>query len=233
MFSGEDDVFRGDAGLRQSLACLVVLLVCAVASWAQAASLIDFDVPAQPLDQALHAFGRQSTMAVLVDRELTVGRRSMPLQGRFTAREGLRRLLEGTGLQAHYSSAQAFTVQPMRLPPRQQGRQPVAAPATGSYALAIQQAVERTLCRSPLTRPGGYRAALQLWIDMQGRVVQTRLLASTGELPRDTALIEALRALRLARQPPGALAQPVTLLLRPGKSTMDSDCMTTQGASAV
>ncbi len=233
MCSGEDDVFRGDLGLRQSLACIVMLLVHALSGWAQAASPIDFSVPAQPLDQALQAFSQQSAMAVLVDRELTAKRRSMPLHGRFTARAGLHRLLEGTGLQAHYSAAQAFTVRPMRLPVRQQGRPASATPAAGSYALAIQQAVQRALCRSPLTRPGGYRAALQVWIDPQGVVVQTRLLASTGETRRDSAVIEALRALRLARQPPGALAQPVTLLLRPMESTMDSDCMTTQGAPAV
>ncbi|MGE7991499.1 TonB C-terminal domain-containing protein [Pseudomonas sp. NPDC089554] len=218
--------------MRHSLVRLIVLLVLMLSGVTRvpAAQPIAFDVPAQSLDQALHDFGQQSGMAVLVDRELTRQRRSMPLHGRFVPREGLQRLLEGTGLDVHYSSEQAFTVRPMRLEPVEPGSTSAAKTGVGSYALAIQRSVEQALCRSPITRPGSYRAALQVWIDARGTLVQTRLLASTGDLLRDTAVIESLRALRLARRPPGALAQPVTLLLRPSAEGEEMDCTTKQGA---
>lgn len=218
-----------------SLVRLIVLLVLTLSGVTRvpAAQPIAFNVPAQQLDQALHDFGQQSGMAVLVDRELTRQRRSMPLHGRFLPRAGLQRLLEGTGLDVHYSSAEAFTVRPMHLEPVKPRSPGEARAGVGSYALAIQRAVEQALCRSPVTRPGRYRAALQVWIDARGTLVQTRLLASTGDLLRDTAVIEALRALRLARRPPGALAQPVTLLLRPVDAGGEMDCTTTQGASGV
>ncbi|MDD0974701.1 TonB C-terminal domain-containing protein [Pseudomonas fontis] len=219
--------------MRQCLARITVLLVVVLTGWlpALAAGPIAFTIPAQPLDQALHAFSQQSGMAVLVDRELTGKRRSMHLHGHFSARAALQRLLEGTGLTAHYSAADAFTVQPIQLEQVKQGTRPNRMSA-GNYAQAIQQAVERAMCRSVLARPGNYRAALQVWIDAQGVLVQSRLLASTGNEQRDAAVVESLRALLLERPPPSSMAQPVTLLLRPEGTGTGMDCTHSQGASA-
>ncbi|WP_256660276.1 secretin and TonB N-terminal domain-containing protein [Pseudomonas sp. RIT623] len=189
--------------------------------------LLTLDIPAQALDQALDSFARQSGLAVLVDQALVGGQRSSSVRGRYAAREGLQRLLQGTGLQARYSGSGGFTVQPLRLndvaPRKRQG-----SGLAGGYALALQQAVERALCGSTLTRPGGYRAALQVWIDGRGQLLQSRLLASTGDPLRDAAVIERMRAVRLEEAPPTSLAQPVTLLLRP----VPMDCPFSQGAAA-
>lgn len=193
-----------------------MLLLALLAMPVHGAGPITFDIPAQPLAEALHAFGQQSGMAVLVDRELTARQRSMPLNGAFSARDGLRRLLEGTGLMARYSSAEAFTVQRVSLPaPAPNPRGAGGASAAGNYARTLQRAVEQALCRNELARPGRYRAAVQVWIDARGVLAQSRLLASTGNHPRDSALVESLRGLHLERPPPSALAQPVTLLLLP------------------
>ncbi len=205
--------FEGDTGLRHCLARIAVLLLAVLAMPVHGAGPIRFDIPAQPLDEALHAFGQQSGMAVLVDRELTARQRSMPLNGAFSARDGLRRLLEGTGLMARYSGAEAFTVQRVALPAA--APNPRATGGAGNYARTLQRAVEQALCASALARPGHYRAAVQVWVDARGVLAQSRLLASTGDHRRDSALVESLRALRLERPPPSALAQPVTLLLLP------------------
>lgn len=194
---------------------------------AQGHSAREFDIPAQALARALDHFSQQSGMAVLVDRGLTRRLRSMPLQGRFTPREGLQRLLEGTGLIAHYSGADGFT---LRAPQVSAAQAPARRPtlSASSFAKALQQALEQALCASAQTRPGHYRAALQVWIDSNGVLVQSRLLASTGDVQRDEALIERLRALRLQRPPPSSLAQPVTLLLHP----QPMECHFSQGAAA-
>ncbi|PAV67625.1 hypothetical protein WR25_06669 [Diploscapter pachys] len=123
------------------------------------------------------------------------------------------RLLQGTGLQARHGSG-GFTLQPLRLRTTP-GRGRSEGPASGSYAVALQHAVERALCAWPSTRPGSYRAAMQVWIDASGQLVQSRLLASTGDFARDAALVERLQAVRLEQAPPTSLAQPLTLLLRP------------------
>ncbi|MDH0647653.1 STN domain-containing protein [Pseudomonas sp. GD03858] len=193
----------------------------------RAQPLLTLEIPAQPLDQALDSFGRQSGLAVLVDQALLTGQRSSLVQGRYTAREGLQRLLRGTGLLARYSGSGGFTLLPLRFPVATR-RSPATGVSAGGYGQALQMAVERALCTSALTRPGSYRAALQIWIDARGQIAQSRLLASTGDFARDAAVIERLHAVRLEGAPPTSLAQPITLLLRP----VPMDCPLSQGAAA-
>lgn len=237
MHKPQDDVSPAAAASKEArssvralrVAGLLALAWLLVALPARSQVLLALDIPAQPLNLALDSFARQSGLAVLVDRALLAGQRSSPIQGRYPAREGLQRLLQGTGLQAHYSGAGGFTLQPVRQETGTgRGRGNTTTMVGSSYALALQQAVEQALCSSTLTRPGSYRAAVQVWIDAAGQLVQSRLLASTGDFTRDAELVERLRAVRLQRAPPTSLAQPVTLLLRP----VPMDCPLSQGAAA-
>ena len=52
----------------------------------------------------------------------------------------------------------------------------------------VQQAVRNALCRSPQTRPGSYRLAMQLWLNPDGQVERVHLLGSTGKTTRDEAI---------------------------------------------
>jgi hypothetical protein len=63
--------------------------------------------PARALDQYSHATG----VAVLVDSQLSRGRRSLAVDGEYTAADALRRLLGGSGLMARYARDDAFTLQ--------------------------------------------------------------------------------------------------------------------------
>ncbi|WP_196367977.1 STN domain-containing protein, partial [Achromobacter xylosoxidans] len=73
-------------------------------------ALIPFDIAAQPLDAALAAYTQATGMAVLVTSRVTAGRQGAAVRGRLAPREALRQLLAGTGLQARYTSASAFTL---------------------------------------------------------------------------------------------------------------------------
>ncbi len=57
-----------------------------------------FDIPAQPLAQALMLFGRQSGLQVTAEGPLTDGLSSTPVAGDLSPAEALSRLLTGTGL---------------------------------------------------------------------------------------------------------------------------------------
>ncbi|WP_343699794.1 TonB-dependent receptor [Caulobacter sp.] len=57
-----------------------------------------FDLPAQPLGQALNQLALRSDREILFSPSLTKGRRSAALSGMFTAEEALARLLTGSGL---------------------------------------------------------------------------------------------------------------------------------------
>lgn len=79
-------------------------------SLAQANRTATFDIPAQPLAQALTAFGRQSGLQVAVDTAVAAGKTSGAVVGSMTLEQALRQLLAGTGLSYQFTSANAVTV---------------------------------------------------------------------------------------------------------------------------
>src|SRR3546814_5692070 len=64
-----------------------------------------FDIPAQPIERALLAYGRIANVQVLYDASLVTAQRSTPISGRYTASQALEMLLRGTGLRVRYVSA--------------------------------------------------------------------------------------------------------------------------------
>lgn len=57
-----------------------------------------FDIPSQPLNEALVEFGRQAGMSASADTSLTQGQRSAAVKGTMTWQQALTTLLSGTGL---------------------------------------------------------------------------------------------------------------------------------------
>jgi TonB family protein len=216
------------------MCALVLLLLLAGGRMAQAESpLLSLNLPAQDLEHALQAYSRATGMAVLVDRELTRGRRSIGVRGRFTAQEALAMLLTGSGLMARYARSDAFTLQTPQVsqpPPTKGAAARSAARINNSYATALQQAIETSLCRSPLTRPGSFRALVQVWVNPDGVIEHSRLVSSTGDEQRDEALVRSLSAARVQRPAPSSLRQPVTLLLMPDTIGMRMECTAVKGA---
>lgn len=216
------------------MCALVLLLLLAGGRMAQAESpLLSLNLPAQDLEHALQAYSRATGMAVLVDRELTRGRRSIGVRGRFKAQEALAMLLTGSGLMARYARSDAFTLQTPQVsqpPPTKGAAARSAARINNSYATALQQAIETSLCRSPLTRPGSFRALVQVWVNPDGVIEHSRLVSSTGDEQRDEALVRSLSAARVQRPAPSSLRQPVTLLLMPDTTGMRMECTAAKGA---
>ena len=62
----------------------------------QQAAQMDFSIPAQPLDRALRLFSEQSRHQVLFDEAAVSGQQAPAVNGRYTPREALDRLLSGT-----------------------------------------------------------------------------------------------------------------------------------------
>jgi iron complex outermembrane receptor protein len=77
---------------------------------AQASRTVAFDIPAQPLAQALTAFGRQSGLQVAFDPAAAAGKTSVALSGLMATEQALRVLLGGTGLSYQFTSAGAVTI---------------------------------------------------------------------------------------------------------------------------
>lgn len=76
-----------------------IVLLAAMPAQAQVRS---FDVPAQPASRGLPAFAKQAGIQILAGGKSVRGKRTNGVKGSYQVGEGLRLLLEGTGLSASY-----------------------------------------------------------------------------------------------------------------------------------
>lgn len=182
-----------------------------------------FDIEAQALATALRAFSEASGTAVLFDDALVAERQTQGFRGEASPRDALRSLLVGTGLEARFSSMNAFTVTLQTLPaagtePAPEVQPRAALPDTREAGI-LQAAIERALCARAATRPGSFRLAMQLWIDAAGGVAKAAALAPSENPARDDEVLSAVRGVRV----PGDFHRfsPVTILLAPNGGRND------------
>ena len=193
---------------------------------AAAHTTLRFDLPTQPLDAALVAFGEVTGYSVLVSSQLAAGRVASPVRGDYTPAEALQRLLAGTQLGARFSGSNAFTLLALADAPVVPAPVPAdaapAAPLQG-YAAILQRSLTRALCRLHPDAFGRYRLAFQLWLDERGKVRAVHVLEPSGVAQRDRAVLQRLRSLLMDGAPPAGLPQPLTILLTP-RPDPDADC---------
>ncbi|WP_215407129.1 secretin and TonB N-terminal domain-containing protein [Janthinobacterium sp. JC611] len=186
-----------------------------------------FDLPAQPLDAALVAFGEVTGYSVLVSSQLAAGRVAAPVRGDYTPAEALQRLLVGTQLGARFSGSNAFTLLALADAPVAPAPVPagaaLAAPPLQGYAAILQRSLTRALCRLHPDAFGRYRLAFQLWLDERGKVRAVHVLEASGVEQRDRAVLQRLRSLLMDGAPPAGLPQPLTILLTP-RPDPGADC---------
>lgn len=179
---------------------------------------MSFDIPSQPLEAALDAYGAASHIQILYEAALAAGRQSTAVSGVYTPDEALRRLLSRTGLDFDVTEERAVTLVPARaalLVPGAGGTAPGVA-GFGHFLGGVQAGILAALCEQPRLRPGAYRVALQLRIGSSGAVQQPILLSSTGVPARDAAILDSLAHLSFSEGPPANMPQPVTLVMTPG-----------------
>lgn len=202
-----------------------------------AAALMHFNLPAQPLAAALRSYIDQTDLSVLAQSSMIAQRTSAPVQGDYSTREALQRLLAGTGLTVRFLGDTAAAI--VALPQTEQAAVPTPSEvippseiagimADGAdyrpYVALVQQQLGESLCESPQTRPGNYRLLVQLNVTRSGAVEGARLLDSTGDVARDTAIARTLHGLVFDLPPPAAMPQPITILFRPEGNGIAADC---------
>jgi hypothetical protein len=204
-------------------------LVCSGAAFAQASdtarSSIDnpaatktFDIPSQPLEDALYAFDSVTGIEVFVDGSSVAGRRSTAIKGAFMPVNALRAMLAGTGLEAKTIGPNAVTLA-LREP-----QDSVNSSTYRNYSALVQTAVVRRLCAESDIRPGSYRIAAQLWLGPTGTVSAANLLSSTGDPERDRRVQQVLARISIGKSPPPALPQPIIMVILPRPPQESGDC---------
>jgi hypothetical protein len=183
--------------------------------------MIEVDIDAQPLDQALNSFSAASGFQVFVEADLLVGHRSTAVKGLIERENALQQLLQGTDLVAHLIAANTITIVATHAATAEVRQAKRAAAA--SYG-AIQDTIVRALCRNAEAEPGQYRASFQYWFDMFGRVTDFRMIRSSGDGRRDDAIGRAVRSAAIhfsARNVP----QPVTISIEPSGREGETGCL--------
>ncbi|EOW2136476.1 TPA: STN domain-containing protein [Stenotrophomonas maltophilia] len=181
-----------------------------------------YDIPAQPLEQAVERFSVISGWSVMYPGDLAAGRSSHALRASLPPLPALRMLLQDSGIEAEVIGEQRVVLR--------RGMSSVAEPVVGvdlpdterrrRYG-GLQQRLRAVFCDDPEIAPGRYAATLRFRIDGAGQVSRPELLSGSGSDRRDARLLQAMQGLVLATEA-AALPQPVTLQIRP--SGTDHDC---------
>jgi hypothetical protein len=160
-----------------------------------------------------------SGVQVFYETSLTAGRRSTGIQGVLDIETALRTMLEGSGLAARTIAVNTISiVQPPPDPALSQAKR-----AALQYYGFMQAGIMDALCRSAKAKPGNYHATMQYWLDRSGRIAQFKLIGTSGDAERDSAVAEAIRMVafepRLA-----SLPQPITLVIAPAQKGASAVC---------
>lgn len=219
---------------RSGLSVLLAGLLAAVyvaapaPSAAQSASALDelrYDISARPVAQALTEFATVSGVSIIYRQSLAGDRRSTALSGTFTAPAALRRLLDGTGLSARFTSPTSAIIyvegQPPPLP-----QMPGASAGTASlrldmaevraprmigttdrgafnrYARQVQAEIFVRLKEDGAYEGRRFRIEIGVTVDPAGRIADVAFLRPSGEPAWDARVRQTLVGAMLSAPPP-------------------------------
>lgn len=194
-------------------------------AWARAdVATAVFDLPAQPLEQALERFSVLSGWSVIYRGTLAQGRTSHAVHGAMPPAQALESMLQGTGLAADPAGDGRVVVREAE----PASATMLASPGDALDAAAVrrefgllQRQLRHAFCDDPLLAPGNYSAQISFRVNGNGRVQPPELVAGSGDALRDRALLAAVGTLQLPAST-AALPQPVTLDIR--KVPANHDC---------
>lgn len=208
---------------------ILALAIMADPSWAQvdAHAKRRFDIPAQPLADALEAFSSVSGIELFYDSGLVRARQSAEVSGLLTPDDALRVMLAASPLSARSIASDAMTIvaqgetaaaiEPM---PEQS--------AHHHYFALIQSGLAKSFCSNEMLRRADYRAIVRFRIDRRGGLREMRLVGTTGDGVRDKAIAGALERIQLRMPPPVDLPQPIVIVVLPRSQGRSFDCWSAQ-----
>jgi TonB family protein len=180
------------------------------AASAGAADLRDFDIPAQPLADALNRYADISGRPALFPSDIAGDRMSSAVHGRYSPETALHLMLEGTGLTAEKRDSglgETFVLKPADVAATVPPADVAKLFGEQGYSGLVQQRIWQALCADALTAPGRYSAVFRFQVDATGRVNGVRLLGSSGDARRDAALLAGLQQVQIGAPPPPAIVQ--------------------------
>lgn len=190
-----------------------------------------YDIPERPVAQALAEFATVSGVNIIYRQSLAADRRSTALSGKFAAPAALRRLLQGTGLAARFTSPTSAIIYVEGGPPPSAPRAAGAASAVASlrldmaevraprtvgkpdrsafdhYAQRVQTEILDRLKRDGAYQGRKFRIEIAVTVDPAGRVAELALLRSSDDAAWDARVRELLLGETLRSPPPAGFTQ--------------------------
>lgn len=193
-----------------------------------------YDLPAQPLADALSAIATRSQISIAFEADVVAHRRSAPAHGSLTPQIALRKTLDGTGLVARFTGPRSAIV----YNPRSQAAAVTAASSsraadrpTLDFGLAVVRArrmighrdpvaindylrratseVQAIFAADPAYRGGTFRFRIAIAIDSEGRVEHATLVQPSGQAERDALASQLVVGRHIGGTPPANLTQPM------------------------
>lgn len=175
------------------------------------ATVHEFDLPAQDLASALGQYQAITRQSALYETQLVRGKTSSAVRGRFTPRQALSKLLQGTGLTAEVVNERSVMLK------RSAVQRPLTATeqtlAERRYDGQTQQRLAKTLCAHPALQPGKHRMVLRYWIDDDGRIERLKVRIA-GAPTLETGVRNALLGTHVGL-PPAGVPRSAVVLIRP------------------
>lgn len=168
-----------------------------------------FNIPSQPLADALLTYGAKTGLEVFYDAALAEERRSNEVVGAFTRQAALQVLLRGTGYVAKPIGNDTFMIAPA--PPGAMADAEKLRQSLQPYFAVIQDRIDDTLCRQR-TNATHNDVHLQFWLSPSGLVTKAEVIGDDGNLARDQSRAELITGLAFA-PPPAAMPQPVNMVI--------------------
>lgn len=191
-----------------------------------------FNIPSQPLAEAIQMFSQVSGIEVFYESSIAAGRTSSRIEGRYLPDAALQTLLGDAGFAVRFTRPNAVVLSD---PSAQNDLPPTRAMANFDLSLdtiqvraaperageaqlrefgdVIQSEVEAVLRRNTRIRSGNYRIRVKLWIDPSRTIRHAELAQSTGDQDRDVAITGVLQGLIVSRLPPPNTPQPIRVIV--------------------
>jgi hypothetical protein len=195
---------------------------------------VSFNIPRQPLAQAIQAYSQTSGVDVFYESRIAAGGISNSVTGDYPPDAALRLLLGGADFSIRFTKPNAVV---LSLPTARDDLPPdrvlqgfdfsldtirVAAdppPARANEARlqefgeAVTTDMEAALRKNLKIRSGNYRVQLKLWIDPSSVVRRVEMAQTTGDPERDAAITGLLQGFVVSRVPPPATPQPIRIIV--------------------
>lgn len=199
-----------------------------------------FNIPAEPLSDALEAYGAVTGYQIIYDSTLAQGRRSTAVVGLFAPETALRMLLQGTDLTLRHSGPADITLLASSAV-RLDGRtvMPGAAAAAGgggdemvldtlyidvpagtkanpgysNYGRVVQRKVRQALLSDDTTAHRAYQVQMDIWIDEKGRAKRPKIVQSTAAVQLNRSILAVVDSAVFDDPPPRGMPQPIRITI--------------------